>query len=201
MNSTRIRLLSHLGVKQIATSTELSRALQVTPADARYHLSSLLNEGLIQIIGERQPEGPGRPARVYSLSHKHKEDNIILLIEVLLNEISEGKSTSEQSIKMQSIAEKIIGAEYPTGKLSQLLYIAVNRLNELNYHARWEAHPDAPQLILGNCPYSVIIDRHPEICLIDKYIIERLLETTVTQETKLLRDERGYSSCIFRTGR
>jgi predicted ArsR family transcriptional regulator len=201
MKSTRIRLLEHLGDKQVATSEELSRALQVTSANVRHHLTLLLTEGYIQVIGERHPNGPGRPAKVFSLSHKHKSDNIIILIKALLEEISNGLSNCDQSTKMQSIADKIIRTKHPQGTLTQLLFNAVKRLNDINYHAKWEAHPEAPRIIFGNCPYSAIIYEHPEICMIDKYIIESLLATTVTQETKLIRDERGYSSCVFRIGR
>jgi predicted ArsR family transcriptional regulator len=74
-------------------------------------------------------------------------------------------------------------------------------LNELNYHARWEAQKENPKIILGNCPYSTVIHDHPDICLIDKYLIEGLLSTTVAQETKLLRDNRGYATCVFSIGK
>jgi predicted ArsR family transcriptional regulator len=201
MKSTRVRLLDHLGEKQVATATELSRALQVTSADVRHHLTALRKEGFIEVIGERQPQGPGRPARLFSLSHKQRSDNIILLIEALFQEITMEKSTTEQSRIWRSIAEKLMGASHSRGNLTQRLYIAIKRLNELNYHARWEAHPEAPKIILGNCPYSAIIDNHPKICLIDKSLIEGLLATTVTQEAKLTRDDRGYSSCLFSIGR
>ena len=201
MKSTRIRLLDHLGEKQVATSSELSRALQVTSADVRHHLTYLLAEGLIQIIGERKPQGPGRPAKVYSLSHKQKSDNILLLLKALLTEISDEKSKSERLISLQSIAKKLMVSSHSHKNMSQRLFNAIKRLNELNYSARWEAHPEAPKIILGNCPYSAIIHNHPEICLIDKYLIEELLIITASQESKLARDERGYSSCLFRIGR
>ena len=197
MKSTRIRLLEYLEEKQIATSRELSRALQVTPADVRHHLSALLDEGSIQIIGEREPQGPGRPARLFSLSNKQKSDNILLLLEVLLLEISSEKSSSERTNRLRSIANELIATINIPENLTQRLYLAIKRLNELNYHARWEAQKEKPKIILGNCPYLAIIHNHPEICLIDKYIIEGLLSTTVAQDTKLLRDNSGYATCVF----
>lgn len=201
MKPTRIRLLEYLDEKQIATSKELSRALQVTPADVRHHLSALLNDGSIQIIGERQPQGPGRPANLFSLSNQQKSDNILLLLEALLLEISSEKSTSEHTNTMRSIANKLMETSHTHENLTQRLYLAIRRLNELNYHARWEAQKENPKIILGNCPYSAIIHDHPEICLIDKFLIEGLLSTTATQETKLTRDNRGYATCVFSIGK
>jgi len=124
-----------------------------------------------------------------------------LLVEALLQEIAIEKSTTKRLKTLQSIAEKLTGTSHSHGNLTQRLYRAIKRLSELNYNARWEAHPETPKIILGNCPYSSIIHNHPEICLIDKYLIEGLLTTTVAQETKLSRDDRGYSSCLFNIGR
>jgi len=201
MKPTRLRLLEYLEEKQIATSQELSWALQVTPADVRHHISALLNDGSIQIIGEREPQGPGRPARLFSLSNKQKSDNLLLLLETLLIEISSEKLNNERTNRFRSIANRLIATSQIPENLTQRLYLAIKRLNELNYHARWEAQKENPKIILGNCPYSAIIHNRPEICFIDKYLIEGLLSTRVEQETKLLRDNRGYATCVFNIGR
>ena len=197
MKSTRHRLLDYLGSKQVATSTELSRVLQVTSADARHHLNLLLKEGLIQIIGEKQPQGPGRPAKIYSLSQKQKQDNLVLLVEALLQVITSENFSRGQSKLIRQIAEYIRGPTKYNGNLTQRLYLAINRLNELNYQARWEAHQQAPRIILGNCPYASIVNNHPEICQIDKYLLESLLIIPVEQEYKLIRDDREYTYCLF----
>jgi predicted ArsR family transcriptional regulator len=197
MKSTRHRLLDYLGLKQIATSTELSRLLQVTSADVRHHLNLLHKEGLIEIIGEKQPQGPGRPAKLYSLSQKQKQANLVLLIEALLQVITSEYSPGDRSIKMQQVAVYISGSTNPNGNLSQRLFHAINRLNELNYQARWEAHQQTPRIILGNCPYAAIVYNHPEICQIDKYLLESMLNLPVEQESKLIRDDREFTYCIF----
>ena len=201
MKPTRLRLLEYLEEKQIATSQELSWALRVTPADVRHHISALLNDGSIQIIGEREPQGPGRPARLFSLSNKQKSDNLLLLLETLLIEISSEKLSNESTNRLRSIANRFMATSQIPENLTQRLYLAIKRLNELNYHARWEAQKENPKIILGNCPYSAIIHNRPEICFIDKYLIEGLLSTRVEQETKLLRDNRGYATCVFNIGR
>ena len=152
---------------------------------------------MIQITGEKQPQGPGRPAKVYSLSPKQKHDNLVLLIEALLQVITSENFPRGQSKKIRRIAEYIRGPSKPNGNLTQRLYQAINRLNELNYQARWEAHQQAPRIILGNCPYAAIVNNHPEICQIDKYLLESLLIIPVEQESKLIRDDREYTYCLF----
>jgi len=196
VNNTRQRLLEYLASKQVATPIELSRALQVTPADIRHHLNTLLDEGHVQIIGKRKVPGPGRPAKVYRLSHKHS-NSLMVLLDALLLDIFDEKPSNDLSNSVRRVADRIKGTHQSEGNLTQRLYYTVNRLNELNYHARWEAHPDSPRIILGNCPYSLLIDCHPNLCLIDKYILEGLLYTTVSQEEKFAQDERGFSFCLF----
>ena len=197
MKSTRHRLLDYLGLKQIATSTELSRILQVTSANVRHHLNLLHKEGLIQIIGEKQPQGPGRPAKLYSLSNKQKQANLVLLIEALLQVITSEYSPGDRSLKMQQVAVYISGSTNSDGNLSKRLFHAINRLNELHYQARWEAHQQAPRIILGNCPYTAIVNNHPEICQVDKYLLESLLNLPVEQESRLIRDDRDFTYCLF----
>jgi predicted ArsR family transcriptional regulator len=200
MKSTRERILDYLELKQISTSTELSRLLQVTSADIRHHLNLLHKEGLIQIIGEKQHKGPGRPAKLYRLSQKPKQANLLILIEALLQVLASGYTPGDRSDPMQQVGEYISGSINSGGTLSQRLFHAINRLNELNYQARWEAHQQSPRIILGNCPYNTIVDNHPEICQVDRYLLESLLNLPVEQNSKLIRDDRKFTFCSFTVG-
>jgi predicted ArsR family transcriptional regulator len=134
---------------------------------------------------------------VYGLSPKQKQDNLVLLIEALMQVLTSENSPRDRSKKIRRIAEYIRGPAKSIGNLTQRLYQAINRLNELNYQARWEAHQQAPRIILGNCPYAAIVNNHPEICQIDKYLLESLLIMPVEQESKLIRDDREYTYCLF----
>jgi len=73
-------------------------------------------------------------------------------------------------------------------------------LNELNYEARWEAHADAPQVVLGHCPYAEIIDAHPELCQMDTFLLEILIGERAEQVEKLALNVRGWPYCLFRVG-
>ncbi len=67
----------------------------------------------------------------------------------------------------------------------------------MNYNARWEAHAEAPQVLLGHCPYRAIIQEHPELCKMDKYLLESLLDQQVDQIAKLEKDNQGIKWCVF----
>src|SRR3989337_2857266 len=79
MKPTRQRILDYLASHTSATAAELSRALQVTPSDVRYHLGILVHEGTIVPTGERRSQGRGRPAQRYRLASQGREGKFDLL--------------------------------------------------------------------------------------------------------------------------
>ena len=70
-------------------------------------------------------------------------------------------------------------------------------MNELRYEAHWEAHAESPRIFLGQCPYATIIDQHPELCRIDKYLLEGILDCKVEQIEKISRQVNGNTQCVF----
>ena len=68
----------------------------------------------------------------------------------------------------------------------------------MNYQAHWEAHVENPRIMLGHCPYSAILDHHPEICQMDGYVLEALLDAPVKQVEKLsYQSKRSPSNACF----
>jgi predicted ArsR family transcriptional regulator len=68
MKTSRQRLLHFLEKKQVATVRDISLALKMTPANARHHLYILIDEGSVEIIGNRVGQGPGRPHKLYKVA-------------------------------------------------------------------------------------------------------------------------------------
>jgi predicted ArsR family transcriptional regulator len=198
MKSTRNLLLDYLEAHRVATATELSRALKVTAADVRHHLKLLIVECVVETIGHRQPTGRGRPARLFRLSQQTLGENLGILASALLNEALNETSGHDQTEYLQRIAKKLSGVGSLHGNLTRRLYQATQRLNILNYQARWEAHTDAPQVIFEHCPYAAIVEEHPELCRLDELILENLIAIPVTQVAKLVQDARGAPYCKFR---
>jgi predicted ArsR family transcriptional regulator len=93
------------------------------------------------------------------------------------------------------------GLDSSPANLTQRLGLAVQRLNEMGYQARWEAHRDAPRLFLGHCPYLAILPEHPELCQMDAHLLENLLGVPASQVKKRAQDSRGARYCLFVAGK
>lgn len=200
MKSTRKRLIDYLNTRRVATAMELSHALQVSPADIRHHLAILQARGTVEEVGARKTGGRGRPAALFSLSKQVLGDNLDNLSSALLADALEKTSHEGHSRLLKRIASRLQGDFKTNGSLTNRLYQSINRLNQMNYQARWEAHSNAPHLILGHCPYSDIISNHPELCQMDAELLAGLLGKTVKQTAKLVQFAGGAPFCIFWVG-
>jgi predicted ArsR family transcriptional regulator len=197
--TTRARILEHLERNSPATTDELARALKIPPANVRHHLRVLVDEDVIEIVSERPLQGRGRPACLYSLTSQASRHNLDTLAGALLEVFIESQPQAAQGELLRRIAGKLVQPVDAT-TLARRLTQAVRRLNELNYQAHWEAHSQAPRLVLGHCPYAAILPEHPELCQLDSYLIETLVSVPARQSKKLAVDSRGMRYCMFTVG-
>jgi predicted ArsR family transcriptional regulator len=195
MKTSRQRILEFIQKRQVVTASELSQALSMTQANARHHLNILKDQGAIEVVGQRPTPGKGRPALLYSPSTQALGDNLDQLSSALLKEALQ--LISKDDLLQRTARQLAQRAVSPNQNLTQKLYQAVQRLNEMHYHARWEAHADAPRMILGHCPYAAILEEHPEVCQLDAYLLESLLGSDVTQTARLEKGARGMTYCRF----
>lgn len=197
VKSTRQKIIEYLQDKPISSARQLSRALQVTPANIRHHLSVLKKEGVVEEAGSRPASGRGRPTRLFTLTQVSQQHNLALLAAALLDELLDGSQPEERAAAMQRLAQRLQPSSTGAGSLPQRLYAAVRSLDGMHYRARWEAHAHSPRLILGHCPYLSIVADHPELCSLDASLLGALLGVPVVQLEKLARDDRGAVHCIF----
>ena len=200
MKSTRQRLLELLKNRNNQTAAELSRALGVTQADARYHLSKMVNEGLIVVVGQQRAGRRGRPARRYALAEAALKDNFDLLSSALLTITLADLSQEEQKSFLCRVAAALVGETDLQGPLSQRLVRAIEKLNELGYVSRWEAHATAPRLILENCPFAKLLNQHPQLCQLDACMREILLDEPVVQIESQTDNPSNHCIYIIRGG-
>ncbi len=199
MKSTRQRLLDILKSRPNTTAAELSRALKLTQADVRHHLSNMVDEGLVVATGYQRGGRRGRPARKFSLAAAALKDNFDLLSSALLAVSLQNISSPDRMVFLRDVAAQLVGKHASGGPLAQRLVGAVVRLNELGYQARWEAHTDAPRMILEHCPFASLLPQHPELCRLDACLLEILLKEPVAQIESLTHEYGGY--CIFLVGK
>lgn len=210
MKTSQQKLLDYIEAQQIVSAADLSLALKMTQANARHHLHILLSQGVIEIAGERPQPQKGRPAKLYRISAQKYGDNLSLLTGAALLEIKRLAGETGFQESLQRIASAILrnrndyeakSEVRKSASLTLRLAHTITALNEMHYEARWEAHRDAPRIVLGRCPYQPLLENHPEMCQMDIYLITSLLGLRVNQIAKLNRDKRGNVFCLFTTGR
>lgn len=207
MKTSRQRLLDYIEIHHFVSAIEISLAMHMTAANARYHLSILEEEGLVEVIGQRVAKVKGRPTQIFGLSKRNRGQNLDNLADALLRETLEGLTQPEREGFFRRIATRmseraITDPGYKVSRnLTIRLNLAVRILNAQNFMARWEARADAPRLIFTNCPYVAILADHPELCQLDVQLIEMLLASPVRQIARLEIDMHGLSHCLFTVGK
>jgi len=191
MITARQKVLAYLNKTRSASVQEVSRALKMSAANVRHHLRVLVSDGRLEMISVKPRDGRGRPEKVYSIPRAVLGDNLSRLSEVLL---------SESDIPVEVLAKYLAGEfNSKVQPVTKRLGLAIEKLNAMKYHARWEAGPDGPRIILGHCPYATIIEKHPELCKMDETLLKELLGQPAQQLTKIGRD--GSLICMLAIGR
>jgi len=190
MITARQKVLFYLNKTRTASVREISRALKMPAANVRHHLRVLTSDGRLEMTSVRGREGRGRPEKVYSMPRAALGDNLSALSEVLLTEAG-------SSVRVEALAKRLAGeSNIKSQPAAKRLNLVVEKLNQMNYHARWEAGPQGPRIIFGHCPYASIIRKHPELCQMDTALLKELFGDEMEQIAKI---ENFQGMCIFVT--
>ena len=192
MTIARQKVLAHLKKIRAASAREIARALNMSAPNVRHHLSVLCSDGRVDALGTavNNREGRGRPEKMYSLSQAALGDNLSALSEALLAEAG-------SKVRVEAVAGRLIGDSNFAGQpIAKRLNLIVEKLNQMNYHARWEAGAGGPRILFGHCPYAAIITRHPELCAMDAALLKELFGDELEQIAKI---ENFQGTCVFIT--
>ncbi|MCZ7551164.1 MAG: hypothetical protein B6D39_07585 [Anaerolineae bacterium UTCFX2] len=209
MKTVRQRILEFIRSQRAVSVQELTQAFRMTEQNIRYHLSILKSEGVIEEIEGSSPQKRGRPKKVYGPARHTYGENLDLLastlLELLLSNAGEDQTRRIYDRLAQGLAQKMasnlglnLEATPRPGYLTQRLNRLTAVLNEHHYFSRWEAHSDAPRVVLGHCPFAAVIAEHPEVCSLDAGLISTLLDQPVQQTAKLAKGADGLPYCLFR---
>jgi predicted ArsR family transcriptional regulator len=198
MLNARQKILNYILEQKSVTVEELSKVFKVTPSNIRHHLSILIEQGSVTILGSKAAEHKGRPAQIYTCTKANNENNLAALAGALLSIVQNNNGQNDNGRILKIVADQM-AANLPVDKHNptRQLYSAIRMLNRMNYQAHWEAHVENPRIMLGHCPYKALLDHHPEMCRVDEYVLEALLDAPVEQIDKLTHDARGLSQCVF----
>jgi predicted ArsR family transcriptional regulator len=198
MLNSRQKILSYLVEQQGATAEELSHVFHVTPSNIRHHLSILSDQGCIEVVSQKVSSGKGRPTQVFTCVEDNRKNNLEPLLESLLADLLQSRPPGGVDHPLKRIAGMILSHyHFDPKNPTQRLYSTMKVLNQMGYHAHWEAHSTSPRIMFDRCPYRSLVDHQPEICLLDKYILEFLLSTSVERVAEKTINLRGLPQCIF----
>jgi len=193
MTTVRQKVLVYLNKTRSASAREIARALQLSEATVRHHLRVLSSDGRLEMISVRGRGGSGRPEKVYGLPRSALGDNLAALSEALLAEAGE-------TVQMQALAQRLTGeSNFAVQPLARRLNLTVEKLNQMNYHARWEAGSEGPRIIFTHCPYGAIIEKHPELCRMDRAMLGEWMGQPAKQIFQI--GKAGSSVCVFVVGK
>ncbi len=181
MQDTRQQILEILKRRGEITVQDLSRALKLTSVTVRHHLEILRSEGYITEPEVRRSSRPGRPRYVYRLTSTAADlfpNNYSGLANALFTALTEHTNAEEREQLLKEAAQNLaLGVgELPTAPLPRLQAI-VSYLKQLGFVTRLETQPDGEHYLhICNCPYHYVAQQHPEICKLDFYMLQALLD-------------------------
>ncbi len=189
MTTVRQKILAYFNKTRSASAREISRALKMSTATVRHHLRLLASDGRLEMTSVRGLDGRGRPEKVYGLPRSALGDNLAALSEALLTE-------ADPAVQMEALAKQLMGgSNFANQPLARRLNLTVEKLNQMNYHAHWEAGSEGPRIIFSHCPYAAIIEKHPELCKMDDALLRELMGQPARQMFKIGKE--GSSVCVF----
>jgi predicted ArsR family transcriptional regulator len=184
----RQKVLAHLKKTRSASAREIARALKMSAPNVRHHLSVLCSDGRVEFTALNNRGGRGRPEKLFSLSQAALGDNLSVLVNALLTETG-------SRLNVEALASHILDSrQFANLPVTKQLVLLIEKLNEMNYQARWEAAAEGPRVILGRCPYAKIIDGHPELCKMDAALLKNALGNKVEKTAKT---DKARGVCIF----
>ena len=189
MTTVRQKILAYFNKTRSASAREISRALKMSTATVRHHLRLLASDGRLEMTSVRGLDGRGRPEKVYGLPRSALGDNLAALSEALLTEAG-------PAVQMEALAKHLMrDSNFASQPLARRLNLTVEKLNQMNYHAHWEAGSEGPRIIFSHCPYAAIIEKHPELCKMDDALLRELMGQPARQMFKIGKE--GSSVCVF----
>lgn len=188
VTTARHKILAYTMKHRASSAREISRGLKMSAATVRHHLRVLLSDGRLESASVRIRSTRGRPEKVYSIPLAALGDNLPALSEALLAETG-------RTVRVDALAKRLAGeSDFASQPIARRLNLVVEKLNQMNYHARWEAGSDGPRAIFGHCPYAAIVARHPELCKMDALLLEKMMGVLMESLTTI---REGSSSCVF----
>jgi predicted ArsR family transcriptional regulator len=163
------KFLKLLKTRGPMSSATVALELGITGEGARFQLTKLAEEGLIQANSESK--GVGRPTQIWSLTSKgdrHFPDNHAMLSEQLIESMQEVLSPEQMdaviSLREKKANKKYIEALQDIPELEEKIKRLAELRNSDGYLAEWDKDGEAFILIENHCPVCAAAQRCVDLC-------------------------------------
>jgi predicted ArsR family transcriptional regulator len=205
MTDVRQTILETLNERGAQSLDALARAARHSKMAVRYHLSLLMDEGLIARQEAERRGVVGRPQLRYALAEGGRErlpKQYPQLAEQLLDEIVETMGEKEARTILRRAGRRAAETAPPLRRSAGLearVARAADFLSARGYMARWEKSNREFILRVCNCPYRQVAREHRQVCEMDNAMIVALLDAPIKMNTCAASDECGCTFTIARS--
>ncbi len=198
MQQTRRHILEILKEQKEATIDEIvvelsDRIGKITAVTVRHHLEILRGDALVAAPTVRRRSAPGRPQYVYTLTERAADmfpNNYQGLASGLLDQLKTALPADKVDEILAGVAKEMVSAAMvPDAPIEIRLDHVVAFLNSNGYTAAWSRGRDGHLLSVINCPYEQISCSNPDVCKMDKKLIEGLVGVPAERVTWRWEDE------------
>ncbi|MFN8499443.1 MAG: DeoR family transcriptional regulator [Anaerolineae bacterium] len=199
MQETRQTIVEILKARGHATVEELAEALALTPMTVRHHLSILEERKLVATDVQRGRVG--RPHYVYHLTPAADElfpKAYHILAERVLAKIKEHYGPQEARSILQDIAGDLAEphlAELAGKPLAERLIQIEEIMAAEGFRVRVTDDSEMPGVEVCNCAYRHVAAHHPEVCELDRTLLESVLGRTLV---RVKHAPAGDDCCRYR---
>lgn len=195
MSNTRQMIQDILLKRQRCTINELAEAVQINPISVRHHINKLEAEG--HISSEEERHGVGRPRRMYFLTTAGMENfphRYLTLSVRILEQLKETLPPATVAKLFKKIASDMVNDHTPqidiAGlEMSERIELITQLLQNEGFTIETDNDTDGFHIKETSCPYKHVGEEHPEICLVDETIIEKVLELDIEKTHCVLKGD------------
>jgi DeoR family suf operon transcriptional repressor len=202
-DSPPARILAYLQRHSEATVRELEELLSMSTTAVREHLTHLETRGMIGARLVRQ--GPGRPKLVYSLLARAQEffpKEYGTLVTLLMRELASQDDPERLQVLLDAVGSRLAaeyGVQIGNGSIEERLRRLRIALEERGIPADVDA--STAQLQIYACPYHEVAQEHPEICAMERGMLQQVLGETIRLEGAIREGRRSCQFVIDRAGK
>jgi predicted ArsR family transcriptional regulator len=196
------KFLKLLKTRGPQTSSELAQGLGMTGEGARFQLTKMAEEGLVEVSSTSK--GVGRPTQVWKLTDKgnqHFPDKHAAFSEQLLDSMQEllepGQMNAIINLRERKANEKYLGALKDIPDLEEKIARLAELRNSDGYLAEWDKEEGGFILIENHCPICAAAQRCADLCDAEMNTFKEIFGENVSIE-RIDHIIAGARRCAYR---